>query len=65
VRFCNAKLFHQLFETSQIVTLSLATPIQVLPQRTDGMEIERIETEGGLLRDGGGNYPFGEGLIGF
>ena len=25
--FCNAKLFHQLFETNPIVTLALATPI--------------------------------------
>ena len=44
MRFCNAKLFHPLFETSQIVTLSLASPIQVFPQRPDGVEIEHIET---------------------
>jgi hypothetical protein len=27
VWFCNAKLFHQLLETSPIVTLALAAPI--------------------------------------
>jgi hypothetical protein len=42
--FSNAKPFHQLIKANPIVTLTLAAPIEKFPQRSDGIEIERIET---------------------
>jgi hypothetical protein len=44
MRFSNAKLLNQLNKANPIVTLSLAALVQVFPQRSDCMEIERIET---------------------
>jgi hypothetical protein len=45
MRFSNAELLNQLNEANSIVTLSLAALVQVFPQRSDCMEIERIEAE--------------------
>jgi hypothetical protein len=40
--FSNVKPFHQLIKDNPIVTLALAAPIEKFPQRSDGIEIERI-----------------------
>jgi len=42
--FSNVKLFHQLIEANPIITLALTAPIEIFPQRPDGIKIERIET---------------------
>ena len=44
MRFDNGKLFHPLIEAKPVETFTLTTLIEMFPPRSDGLEIERIET---------------------